>query len=149
MKKVKSYSRFLSLIKNKILLFFLLVGGIFFISCNSSNRNMNLFIDNAFPTFENGTVIIVPGSGCTTCLSVFEKKLDSLVKLDSIRLIFTNIISKKLLYNRINEKGLLGSSKIFIDSNNLYLKCSKELSEFWPYPTFIKIEKGKIEKISK
>lgn len=147
--KIALYSHYLKLFRGNNGVFTLFIF-VFCISCNNKNEPLKAFLDKKFPAFHNGTVIIIPGGGCTGCITSIERQADSLSKIDTIRLLYTRIKSIKLLKLQLNGMGIMWDARhIHIDSMNNYEKVTERYSDLWAYPTFIRLKNNKIELVSK
>lgn len=147
--KVKLYSHYLKLLnRNKGIVALLIL--VLCVSCNTEKEPLKAFLENQYPAFHNGTVIVIPGGGCTGCITSIERQADSLSKIDTVRLLYTRIKSIKLLKLQLKEMGVSwDASHIHIDSMNNYEKVTEKYSDLWAYPTFIRLKNGKIESVAK
>lgn len=76
-------------------------------------------------------IVIIPGSGCSGCITDAEHYFQKNIGNDRIKFVFTFITSKKLLTLLIGEDNI-NSHNILIDNNNtFYLK--KFIEKDYPY----------------
>lgn len=91
-------------------------------------------------------IILIPGIGCTGCISSAEKYFQKNVNDSSCLYIFTNYISFKGLGLRLGGKENLSRQNVYLDSNNVFMpSCFNESS----YPLQISLENGKVKTIKK
>ncbi len=95
-----------------------------------SERNPSFNFFHQLNEIKNGAKIyIIPGSGCTGCISSIEELAIRNVDNDSIYFIFTKIRSLKIFKNKFNQ--LYFAKNVIIDSINLF-KYSNNLYEIYP-----------------
>ncbi|MFA6072370.1 MAG: hypothetical protein WC810_27730, partial [Janthinobacterium sp.] len=93
--------------------------------CENKNDKLNAFISERFPTLKDGQILVIPNSGCTTCISEAENSIDSLIRTKNYRVIFTQVQSLKVLKYRLSKLDInLKNANIFVDANNDYIKSS-------------------------
>lgn len=90
---------------------------------------LNLFLKNEKVDYEY--VIIIPGSGCTGCITNAENYFLSNVGNNKIKFVFTNNFSKKQLFIKL-KKTNLQRSNIFIDNDNYFYLIDYDKS-IYPY----------------
>jgi hypothetical protein len=146
--RVKLCLLYLQLIKNSSKLFFVLLVTVNW-SCNKTDEKLGSFLLEKFPLFANGTVIVIPGGGCTGCITSIERQVDSLAKVDTIRIVYTKVSSFKILNSQLREKGVLNHPNIYVDSVNKYEEVAESYSDIWSFPTFIRLKDGRIKSVRK
>lgn len=103
------------------------------IATNSCKRNKKEELP-VFPQLEkikNGTKIyVIPGSGCSGCISVIESLAINNQNSDSLFFIFTRLNSLKLFRNRFGI-SFWKSTNILIDTNNTIHYNNRKL-EIYP-----------------
>lgn len=121
---------------------------LFYGCTNNSNNKLEEFFSKKFPNFYSGEIIVIPGSGCTGCISDAERSLDSLLKIKNNRILFSQIKSIKILKNRLHNQNINPEdSKIYLDINNQYIEHTEKYSEFWSFPTKMTLNNGRVVKI--
>ncbi|MBB6235540.1 hypothetical protein HDC90_000137 [Pedobacter sp. AK013] len=134
--------------KTKYLIFS--IAFILILSCQRKNDQLNEFIINTFPDIESGNVLVLPGSGCSGCISDAENSIDSLLKTNNYKIIFCKIQSLKTLKNRLRDKRIsFDDPNILIDTADNYIKNSVKYKDFWSYPTHIVVKNRVITEITK
>lgn len=87
-------------------------------------------------------LVVIPGSGCTGCISGAENYLKTNVdKSSRIKYILTNIQSLKILKLKISKA--IASPNIYIDEDNLWYDADNRLSI---YPLVLYLNKKQIIK---
>lgn len=100
-----------------------------FTSCTSKdilfyNSSIQKYRENIV---ENGAVLIVPGAGCSGCISGIEDFVNNNYNSYSdVTYIFTNIKSRKLLKLKMPRVDFISSSKIIIDKDNIFYDMNNE-----------------------
>ncbi|MDR0574951.1 MAG: hypothetical protein LBG96_13160 [Tannerella sp.] len=89
------------------------------------------------------SVVIIPGSGCTGCISVAEKFFLDNVSNEKIKFILTKNASQKGLVLRLHEENLKRENVLIDVDNNFYLIGYEEKI----YPVIVFIEKKKVIQI--
>lgn len=134
--------------KIKYLIFSITILLIF--SCQRNGGQLNEFILKTFPDIESGNILVLPGSGCSGCISDAENSIDSLLKTNNYKIIFCKIQSLKTLKNRLRDKKIrLDDPNILIDTADTYIKNSVKYKDFWSYPTHIIVKNKVITEITK
>ena len=88
-------------------------------------------------------IVILPGSGCTGCISGAERFFIEHCMNDNIKFILTHHKSKKNLYLRLG-KDRVDRPNIWIDDDNLfYLQNYEERI----YPIGVILEQGQVRKV--
>lgn len=89
------------------------------------------------------SILIVPSVGCSGCISGTEHFIkQNINSLSNIKIIFTNINSKKILKHNIGD-SIYNDKKVFIDTNSVFaFNSSKSM-----YPSIVYLSDGKIDKI--
>ena len=128
-----------------------LVAGVLLItSCGNQDRQLDNLISGVFPNLENGEVMVLPGAGCTSCITDAESSIDSLLKQKDFRIIFTEIKSAKLLKQRLKEKSIdWHNPNLFIDTADLYVSSTKHYNHLWAFPTTLIIKNKRVTKVEK
>ena len=65
-------------------------------------------------------VIIIPGSGCTGCISAAESYFIKNCANEKILFVLTNFISEKSMYVRLGGKDNIRRHNVVVDKNNNY-----------------------------
>ena len=91
-------------------------------------------------------ILIIPGGGCPGCIASgieFAKRNKEFFSKGQGQnlVIFTGIVSKKILYRRVNEEDLLQMNAM-VDTANLYLVDF----EAYEYPMILYMNNGEIVK---
>lgn len=120
------------------------------LGCANRDDQLNDFISNTFPDLKSGEILVLPGSGCSGCISDAENSIDSLLKIQDYKIIFSRIQSLKTLKNRLAEKHIsVNDPDIFLDTADLYVKNAEKYKEIWSYPTRIIIKDKSVIKVAK
>ena len=88
-------------------------------------------------------IVLIPGSGCTGCISNAEDYFFKNVGNNNILFILTNNFSEKGLKLRLGADNLSKANVIVDEKNTFYLRNYKENI----YPVLIDITNGRIVKI--
>lgn len=121
-----------------------------YVGCTTKDSDLNSFLNKTFPDLKEGEVLIIPGTGCSGCISDAEKSLDSLIRIKNHRIILSQIQSFKTLKNRFMEKNIdIRNKNVHVDTAEQFIKSSKSYSDLWAYPTRISIKNYKIVSIAK
>lgn len=83
-------------------------------------------------------ILILPGEGCSGCISKAEKFVTSLPDNPPILVIFTNIFSVKILKHK--TKLDFSTSTFYLDKENIFNKGRA----YSIYPTVLDIHHGKV-----
>jgi hypothetical protein len=128
--------------KNKYFILFILLFLCF--SCKKHTYNdkiaekINYMLQNESDNYDY--VVIIPGSGCTGCITNAETYFLNHVVDNSIKFIFTQSLSKKTLQLRLQKENL-SRKNVFIDDDNcFYLHGFQEKI----YPIITKISDKKV-----
>ena len=89
---------------------------------------------------EGSKVFIIPGSGCTGCITDIENTAIHNLNSDSLYFIFTRLTSFKLFRNRFGNT-FIESKNVLLDTGNIFQYKNNE-SDI--YPVMYKKIKGKI-----
>lgn len=87
-------------------------------------------------------IIIIPGSGCTGCISQAEQYFLQNKCTESVLFVFTNYYSYKNMSLRLGGKDNLLRDNVYMDANNAFYL--KEYSEHI-YPYIIYIENNAVK----
>jgi hypothetical protein len=128
--------------KNKYFMLFILSFLCFSCENNTYNdvitKKINYMLQNENDNYDY--VVIIPGSGCTGCITNAETYFLNHVANNSIKFVFTAILSKKTLQLRLQKENL-NRKNVFIDnSNSFYLHGFHEKN----YPVIAKISNKKV-----
>lgn len=108
---------------------------IILICCHKTNYNKQLkFEVNRFlsrEVVEFNYIVLIPGSGCTGCISSAERYFIENVNNAKIKFIFTMITSRKELELRLGKENSLKENVYFDISNQFYLSGYEE--KIYPY----------------
>lgn len=65
-------------------------------------------------------VVLIPGSGCPSCISIAERWVKDHVDDEGLLVVFTNPVSNKLLLGRLKRYGIVPEEKgnVWVDENN-------------------------------
>lgn len=112
-------------IANKLrLVTFIIVSILCFCSCDNENycSAIQLRLDNdaAIDLSNFEKVIIIPGSGCTGCISAAESYFIKNSANDKILFILTNFLSEKSMYVRLGGKDNIQRHNVVVDKSNHY-----------------------------
>lgn len=113
-------------------------------SCKNELSGFTKVANDIFPELKEGYIeyiIVIPNQGCGGCITSAEQFYDLYKSAHNLKFIFTNIISIKLLNNRLN----INKSNTYIDSQNKILKLLPSDAKI--YPSIITIENGNATKI--
>lgn len=126
-------------LENKILLLLILI----FISCThiENKKQFSQVIQNIFNVEDlkqTDYIVIIPNHGCAGCITSLELFYNNNREASNIKYIFTNIISSKIL-----------KQKIKINNENTYLDYNNDILNAYPaekqiYPCILEIENGEI-----
>lgn len=110
------------------LIFYLLLF-LSFYSCSNEDNFLKLIESNLsdIPEFDKDRynyIVIIPGAGCTGCISEAESFYNE-HKRDSIFYIFTKITSKKALKLRL---GNINNSIAYIDEDSKFLSTDNDIN---------------------
>lgn len=109
-------------------------------NCKRSGTDNGLAKFNNLKTLRSGTKIyVIPGSGCTGCISEIEKLALDNKGSDSFFYIFTRLHSLKLFRNRFGS-SFLERHNVIIDTGNIF---QYENNKNDIYPVAYKIVNGK------
>lgn len=129
-------------ITNKLKFIGLFVLAIIFLVCCTNNDyctaiQLRLNNDSAIELNHYESVVIIPGSGCTGCISAAEYYFIENCNDNKILFILTNFISEKSMSIRLGGKDNIDRSNVIVDKNNNYY-----LSEFEEriYPIHFKVK---------
>lgn len=90
------------------------------ISCNRKSEQNSL---DAFPLLksikDSSLVYVIPGAGCSDCISKVENLAVKKIDADSFYFVFTRIHSLKFL--NLKFPGLTNSKNIILDTSNLFV----------------------------
>lgn len=129
--------------KNYICIFFI---SICFVSCiNSENYTYSKFLsESGFRLNDFSYIIIIPNEGCTGCITDTASFVQEHIH-DSNRLgvLFTKVIDKKLLKQKIGYEVFELEKKVKIDEKKFFDK--PEFNTI--YPQIVKINNGKVIEI--
>ncbi len=100
-------------------------------SCKTAPNNQPLKEFGELENIKEGAKItIIPGSGCTGCISGIESFAMQNANSDSLFFVFTRINSIKLFHNRFG-KSFINSPNIILDTEN---KFKYENKDYEIYP---------------
>ncbi len=88
-------------------------------------------------------IFIIPGSGCTGCITSAEEFFFENVGNKRNKFVFTNNFSRKNLFLRLKKENLEQKNVLIDDNDIFYLEDYKEKI----YPIAIELNDGKILKI--
>lgn len=119
-----------------------------FASCSEGNKNSGLYKNalNQNHIEHQKYVVVVPGAGCGGCISnatYFLVNNYSKIK-DSVTIVFTGVMDKKLLKNEVGEE-FLKNSNVKIDQDNYFL--APEIVSNYPQVISFKGNDGEIGEI--
>ncbi len=89
---------------------------------------------------DGSSIYVIPGSGCTGCISDIENFALKNGNSDTVFFVFTRLNSFKLFRNRFGN-SFISSKNIIIDTANIYTFEEKNLEI---YPVVYKKRNGKI-----
>lgn len=110
--------------------------------CQSEERRFQELLDNKLDITNNiEYVVIIPNEGCGGCISYMEDFYNNHKNNANILYIFSNIISKKILMNKIGYP-----------TENTLLDYKNEVMNYYPsdkkiYPCILEIYNKKIKKV--
>ena len=90
-------------------------------------------------------IVIIPGTGCTGCITEAESFFINNYANEKIKFIFTNILSYKILRLKVGENRLNRKNVLIDKANHFYLDNFEERI----YPVRIKIENMNVIKIER
>lgn len=124
-------------------LFVFLLSLVVFSSCsNSFESRITNQVERYIPDLENfRSVFVIPGEGCSGCISSAIDLFHNVGDDGSILFIFTNVFSTKNLIIRLGEKYDPTSRNVIIDEENIFYESAFEESI---YPYVMQIEDGQI-----
>lgn len=100
-------------------------------------RKLNIFLDNS-QLKSLDAVIILPGEGCSGCISSTEQFVKNLQQSDKIHVIFTAVRSKKILRLKLNLD--LNEPFYHIDDESIL----NQDRSYTIYPTVVLLEDGQV-----
>jgi hypothetical protein len=110
-------------------------------SCkNIENKGELTAFKQLYNIKEGSIVYIIPGSGCTGCISDIEKIAMNNTNSDSVFFVFTRLNSLKLFRNRFG-KSFIESKNIILDTSNFFHYKNETLEI---YPVMYKKTNGKL-----
>lgn len=71
-------------------------------------------------------IIVIPGSGCTGCITVAEKFFNENVNNDRYLFVFTNNISQKNIRLKLGKDNILKNNVIIDTTNKFYIDKFEE-----------------------
>lgn len=86
-------------------------------------------------------VIIIPNHGCSGCITVLEEFYNENNKRNNIIFVFTNIISSKILKQKVE----INESNTYLDFENSVLRAYPDSKQI--YPCFLEIKGGIVKEI--
>ncbi len=127
--------------KTTFVLIFLLFAVMVMNSCKTTIEKNELTEFTQLKNIKNGTkVFIIPGSGCTGCISDVENYAINNKNSDTLYFIFTRLKSVKLFRNRFGN-SFVESKNIILDTGNTYQYKDNKMDI---YPVMYKMENEKI-----
>ena len=131
-----SYARFIKTLPFAIVSFILL-------SCSNKYedaivRRVERFLEDNLSQYDE--VVIIPGAGCTGCISNAESFFLNNVSNDRILFVFTYFISQKSLYMRLGQENL-ARDNVLIDTDDRFY-VSHYHDNIYPY--IIKVDDGHV-----
>lgn len=85
-------------------------------------------------------VVIIPGAGCTGCISNAENYFKNYVNNDRYMFVFTYFISKKSLFMRLGQDNLVRDNVLIDSSDYFYVPHNHDNI----YPYIVKVDDGQI-----
>ena len=115
-------------------------------ACKGSyqKRITDIHVENYAPRLSGQTtVFVIPGTGCTGCITKAEQFFTENCMKDEYLFIFTNIVSVKNLKIKIGDQRLLQRDNVILDvENTLYIAGFEENI----YPFKYEFKDGKLVK---
>lgn len=129
--------------KYGILLIFLLL------SCTADKGNFAFYLSpiNKYQNkiVKNGAIVLVPGGGCTGCITGMETFIDTNYLLyPNVVYVFTNIQSIKLLKLKLSSVMFESSDNIIVDLNNDFFNMADKNKI---YPSVLHLKNMHVQKI--
>ena len=103
-------------------------------SCNTQNQEINQFTSSLSEFLPDFTldkidyVIIIPNQGCGGCITGAEEFYKENKERSNLIFIFTNIISQKILNQKVN----ISQNNTFLDTSNAILKAYHKGKSIYP-----------------
>lgn len=135
------------LYRKAITIFLALLYTILLLSCQNSNYDtlvkINDFIENHFSNDLDSIkfITIIPEQGCGTCITAAENFYNDFSHRNDMVFIFCNIMSNKLLQNRVN----INPANTILDYDNNFLNLLPQNKRI--YPCILIINCGKVSAI--
>ena len=130
---------------------FLLCLFVVFCACNSETPAINNLVakltENAFKRQLDSVsyVVILPNTGCAGCITGVEDfAITNASKYPNILFVFTKIVSKKTLKNKLGT-DFLALKNVYLDTENEWAGVIAGKNEI--YPNILKYSNGKLVKI--
>lgn len=115
----------------------------FLMGCNSSSFKVKEYLASADYLDKDNFkyIVIIPGAGCAGCISYVEDFYTRYNKEKSIYYVFTNIVSQKILKN-----------KVLINESNTFCDVENKVMDFYPadmkiYPCVLELNSGEVENV--
>ena len=121
-----------------------------FVSCNETPATNNLIsklTENTFKKHLNSIsyIVILPNTGCAGCITGVEDfAITNASKYPNILFVFTKIVSKKTLKNKLGT-DFLALKNVYLDTENEWAGVIAGKNEI--YPNILKYSNGKLVKI--
>ena len=120
-----------------------------FCSCNfkgdrkNSNiiKNVNTFV-RSHNIVRDTYLVVVPNQGCPGCITVAEQFVKENYSNKKLTIVFTSVMSLKILKNQMGEE-ILNSQNVFIDSSDVLLN---QIPDAY-YPFWVHIKGNKIGEV--
>lgn len=131
----------------RILLFVIL--GLIACSCTNNSsyeRLLSSLLEKNIDLQDYSVVVIIPGAGCTGCISQAEDFFRQQMSREDHLFIFTNITSLKTLKLKMENIDIENLDNTIIDKENLYdIQENQECI----YPHIAIVENGRIKEVSR
>ena len=125
---------------------FILIVIILFAACSENDYKTELtkvLKNNIEDLLNYDLIVVMPGSGCTGCITVAEDMFQNNVSNERYLFVFTHNISQKNLKIKLGSDNFTKPNVIIDKDNRFYLKNYEERI----YPLAIVLNKGKIVKV--
>lgn len=118
--------------------------GLMLVSCTNEKNIFEKCINEEIPYLNLDKikyVVVIPSQGCGGCITYTETYYKNNKGKEGVYYIFTNIISEKILRQKIGDDG----SNVYFDRKNKFTLAYPSDKKL--YPAVLKISQGKVSEI--